>query len=740
MQLLVLLCALLSQRGVWAQAAIEDSLPLSDDPSDPIGIDREPLPVAAESSKPEKPVSPSQARYGPEPPPLSAQVGEALTATASVRERTHKVAVELSSAMARVQLELELENAADKPAEVAYRVPVPADAALFALEVCNANGCRPGLPHTSSARLNAYDDAVQARPGSTRGLPAGDARMISDARGPALLLRAAPVSRSHWLRIRVTYAAAASEHAGHLRFSLPARGMDPRIAPAQLSAQAPGFAELRANDMPLGQPLELEPWSAVELHASGGGRAARSELWKVPCGAHSCLRAYATAPPEPTVATEIFLAIDASPSTEGEARSRFLASVSALLAAAPSGSHVRALRFASQAVPLLAERKPARELALSAFAPVAFEAELGSATRFEAAWQLIERSAFMQARAKKLVVILGDGGLTTGPARPFEAARRKGVEVAVLNVSDRATSAALARGAQLTGGAVIDAGKDADRAARGADLERLEERVAALFQPSRGLLQVAGPRGFSRELRAGDSIVWEGAAKALPGVRLGSRSLSAHDAPRALSPAIAAHAWPAPRPLYLAVDRSDLQLRAERPEGQDAPAQRGVACDRRGPAQRISGLSSDAAPVQLAQERARCAEPVPKPRPQSDAEPELGAGMPGSPLLSMLRQRILPMARGCFRRDRAGRADYQVRAVFEFELADREVVAASVQGKIAEELRSCLLRAVDGLLVPRFTGKVVVRYPLVTEREPLPSQVELTAATAEEVDTLIGKP
>jgi hypothetical protein len=103
----------------------------------------------------------------------------------------------------------------------------------------------------------------------------------------------------------------------------------------------------------------------------------------------------------------------------------------------------------------------------------------------------------------------------------------------------------------------------------------------------------------------------------------------------------------------------------------------------------------------------------------------------------MLRQRILPMSRGCFRRDRAGRADYQVRAVFVFELADREVVAASVQGQIAEELRSCLLHAVDGLLVPRFTGRVVVRYPLVTEREPLPSQVELTAGTADEVDSLI---
>jgi hypothetical protein len=98
------------------------------------------------------------------------------------------------------------------------------------------------------------------------------------------------------------------------------------------------------------------------------------------------------------------------------------------------------------------------------------------------------------------------------------------------------------------------------------------------------------------------------------------------------------------------------------------------------------------------------------------------------------------VARGCFRRDRAGRADYQVRAIFEFQLADREVVSAHVEGKIAEELRSCLLAAVDQLAVPRFSGKVVVRYPLVTEREPLPSQIELTAEAAQGVDALISAP
>ena len=86
--------------------------------------------------------------------------------------------------------------------------------------------------------------------------------------------------------------------------------------------------------------------------------------------------------------------------------------------------------------------------------------------------------------------------------------------------------------------------------------------------------------------------------------------------------------------------------------------------------------------------------------------------------------------------EKAGRADYQVRATFVFELADREVISAMIQGTIAQELRDCLLSAVDSLAVPRFTGRVVVRYPLATEREPLPSQIELAPETAGEIDRL----
>jgi hypothetical protein len=155
-------------------------------------------------------------------------------------------------------------------------------------------------------------------------------------------------------------------------------------------------------------------------------------------------------------------------------------------------------------------------------------------------------------------------------------------------------------------------------------------------------------------------------------------------------------------------------------------------------------LSSDAKPVSLAAERTTCAAPAKKPTKKAaidEAETpnnEAGTGMPSSPLLGMLRQRIIPVARGCFRKDRAGRPDYQVRAVFSFELAEREVVSAEVSGKITDALRDCLLSAIDDLAVPRFSGRVVVRYPLVTEREGLPSQIELTPEAADKVDSLLG--
>lgn len=103
----------------------------------------------------------------------------------------------------------------------------------------------------------------------------------------------------------------------------------------------------------------------------------------------------------------------------------------------------------------------------------------------------------------------------------------------------------------------------------------------------------------------------------------------------------------------------------------------------------------------------------------------------------MLRQRIVPIARRCFRADRRGRPNYQTRAVFEFRLADREVIDAHVRGRLTPELRACLLEAVDTLEIPRFDGTISVRYPLYTAPELPPPTLTLDPEVADAVEAIL---
>lgn len=111
-----------------------------------------------------------------------------------------------------------------------------------------------------------------------------------------------------------------------------------------------------------------------------------------------------------------------------------------------------------------------------------------------------------------------------------------------------------------------------------------------------------------------------------------------------------------------------------------------------------------------------------------------GRGVPAETVLGMLRQRIVPAARGCFRSDRAGRADYSVRAIYGFVLRDREVEAVRVEGEVPDRLRTCLARAITRLDVPYFSGRVVVTYPLRTQAETREAPLELTAQTQRALD------
>lgn len=243
------------------------------------------------------------------------------------------------------------------------------------------------------------------------------------------------------------------------------------------------------------------------------------------------------------------------------------------------------------------------------------------------------------------------------------------------------------------------------------------------------------------DLRAGEEVVWEDLSEVKRvAMVVGHKRMGVSSPPASIAKALElriarSFGKTLPHEVLAAVDPDD-----QKPNQNHRPldAARTGTCDPRGPAWRRSGVSRDEAPVALSEPN-RCSKKESPPPAIGRKTSQQGIGMPSSPLLTMLRQRIIPVARGCFRRDRAGRLDYQKRAMFVFRLADREVVAADVKGKISKRLHSCLLSAMDTLDVPYFSGNVIVRYPLITEAEALPHEIELTPEVACQVDSVLSK-
>jgi hypothetical protein len=723
----------------------EDILPQSE-LDDPIGIDSDSRGLERAAPPPDEPVPKrtlerERERFGPTPPPFAARAGEVLTAPAGVRELAHLVEIELAPGFARVQVAMRFEARGEKPSELRYRLAIPEGGRLSALEVCNDHGCRSGLPADGSG-ARAYAAALLARPASdARALPIAHAWDQRDGRGAAIVVHAAPVLGSRPLSVRVSYLVPIQLRGGVLRLRLPARGMDPQVAAAELHLSAPELIDARIANAAAGElGASVDPWADVELSArakSGGG--VRSEVLHVACGAagQRCGFAQAWAGPRASPPVDLVIALDVSPSTEGEARGRLVPVIAGLLSALPEGSRVRALAFAARARPVIEQAMEPARVELAPFERAAVAGELGSATRFEAVW---EQSApwFKSSRhgvLRPVIVIVGDGGLTGGDARPFERARAAGVEVSAVNAADGLTSAALSAGVRRASGIAVHAAAEAEAAARGRDPSALHDALRALFAPTLARSVTVLPGGTQVELgalRAGEQRAWRGLFRGGLRLRAGTATAESRLPARALGLGLAADAAAKPDAIIAlaALDARDLRLPDQ---GWPEPVN-GPRCDLRGPARRMSGISSDAQPVALAEERS--CRPAIKTQPRSNAEQ--GRGMPAEPLLSMLRQRILPIARGCFRRDRAGRPIYEKRAVFAFTLADREIAMARVEGVISAALKRCLLAAVDTLEVPRFTGTVTVRYPLVTESLPLPDQIELRAGTAGELDHLFG--
>lgn len=734
----------------------EDILPQSDF-DDPIGVDRDSQSLGATPAERPTPtkVGPSpnavDLRFGPRPPPLDVRAGEVLSAAASTREESHLVTVELSAGHATVGVQLTFANRSHKPSELRYRLAVPDGSQLAMLEVCNANGCRQGLPNYSTDQLSAYDAALLARgPATLRPLPVADARSTRDARGQAFVVRAAPLTSDAPLTLRIRYASPAPLHGGIVRLTLPARGMDPQAAPSEVRLLAPGLIDPRIGNDPASElAVSIDPWAEVRLFArTKTGDPLRASVWHFACGQAICASVDVSGGQRPTTPVDLVIALDVSPSTEGPARGRLLSTLATLLASLPDGSRVRAVAFAGRARTLIEQPIEPQQVTLGPFSQAISASELGSATRFEAVWEAV--APWFKQRAERalrpLIVIVGDGGLTTGHARPFDKAHAARVEVSVVNTADRRTLDTLRSAAQRTGGVVLDVGREADVAARGRDAHVLNERLGALFAVALAT-RVSVGEGRRRvelgPLRAGEQLAWQGLARGSLTLHVGGRSIASKrpsELQRALAwvTGVGSSESPIPHaeaPALSAVDARDLLLGAhDWPQSAASGPSTKAPCDRRGPARRHSGVSLDTAPIAIAEER-RCRPPT---KPVVRAGHEIGLGMPSDPLLDMLRRRIMPVARGCFRRDRGGRSQYKKRAVFAFTLADREVVSAEVLGFIPDALRICLLASVDSLEVPRFSGVVNVRYPLVTESAALPEEVQLNAQTAGTLDHMFG--
>lgn len=730
----------------WAPQAPEDILPLSQFEDDPIGVDATPLRPAPKPGPAASTPRHFEEGFGPMPPPFHAREGEVLTAIPAMKETAHSIAVHLEAGLARVHVDLRFESSADGPAELRYRLAVPAGSTPARLRVCSARGCRDGIVGQDAEGRGAYDAAVLSRP-TDEAVPLPVARLATQTygRGSALLLQVAPVSRTHPLDVTLEYIAPTETHAGMTRLRLPRRGMDPRIVPAELSLRAPALLDARIDGLLASEvPATLDPRLPTELSARSERGSISMQGHHYPCDGGRCARMWIAAGSRELRPRDLFIALDLSPSMQGPARNRLPVAVAELLLAAPEGTRVRALGFAARAEALLDTATDAGEVPLAPLLSGIGEETHGSATRLEAVMPLVEgwlkRPASRALRP--LLVIVGDGGLTTGAAAPLSRARRRGLEVAVLNLADRPTRPSLAEGARATGGAVVEAGAAALQARRGQGSERLREQLATLFAPTvAGHVEVLGVRdargGRVRlpALRAGETRVWQGPVRRRAVVRAAGRRSRSGPADPELQQALAFRDGSA----LLAVDHRDLGR-----DGADWPAlpaptparrdRKPPPCDPRGPAHRYSGLGSDLAPVAPALQRA-CADAPPGD--EKAAAAAIGKGMPAEPLLGMLRDRIVPVARGCFRRDRAGRGDYAVRAVFRFRLSEREVVEAEVEGDLRPALRACLLSAIDKLEVPRFDGIVTVRYPLFTEREPAPAKIELSADAAAELDAVL---
>ncbi len=397
-----------------------------------------------------------------------AEVGDVLSAIEGVFESGHNTQIKLAGGLAFVAETIEISNRTPHAAEVAYRLRIPEDSALWSFRVCIDTHCREAWDAVRSAQQTKQNPANSEGDGD---LPTGQVLLIREGKARALSILARPIGKKP-ITLRIAYVTAAPVHGGQVRLTLPARGFDPRIVPAHVSVESRELGELLPH-----AEFTADPSLAIEVV---GTLKARPNLVHVRtisrCGGLSCSREYRAAAAQPIHARETWLLLDASPSMEGVARSRLPAVIAALLSKLPDDTRVRAFAFAASAQDL--GSWPAIEVPLSKLDD-ALLSDRGAGTRVSSVLTPFHDEL---ARKRPRVIVLSDAALDPDPReqRAIDRARRSGAELSMIALADQAPSA---RSSQLFlgSGGVVHITDLADRALSRGELEPLVERVTALL-------------------------------------------------------------------------------------------------------------------------------------------------------------------------------------------------------------------------------------------------------------------
>jgi hypothetical protein len=659
--------------------------------------------------------------------------GEIVEAIAGVREREHRVAIELTSGLALIRHELTFESVATHAAEIRYRLAIPPGAIPYALEVCSeTQGCRTGQLSDPTSRFSDYDAAVIAN-GPFDATQAPVAAVDRSEDGASLLVRASAIAALATnaegarapasLVVRVAYSLPLEARGSRVRFTLPSRGTDVRAASAEVRIHAEDWVlpridgveteastavSQRANQALAIDAMVPRTWTT---HADAWTTPCRVAPWSLRSRAEHCTWVRAMSSRSTVDAVNVVLALDVSPSMHAGASGLVSNTAMAVLAQLPEHARVRVVAFAARGERVIAEGVAPSSITEEALQR-AMELPLGSATRFEALFGTIE--PWLGERDLR-VVWIGDGGLTRSESAMALASRARASRASfeLVSVASRPLTASLAQLNEALGGHWISAHREALLSTRDEEgRAALRELLAASLvtrAPERLVVSNAEPRA----LLPGASVALATHGAAVSTVQLNGTPVRPARASGDLALAIAARVSDARR-LVAAAPSAPLVCATEGSLVRPSTA-------------RVTRLLSHFGSA----ERRSCGAPQ-----VAAAVVEQRAGFPSRALHRSLLRSVVPQLRECFRRDRRGRAAYSTRAQLTLLIADQEVQDVRVEGEITDALRACMVSAIDALDVPAFDGAILARWPVFTEASTPPPRIELHPDLSSAIDEL----